>query len=150
MMHISSSTLYLPVLCKCLDYCAGPLAQCIVCADENNYPVAGVIYDGYNGAIIHAHIWIDAERQPIREWYACIFDYPFNRLGVDKIIGQVNSGNEEARKLDEHFGFVLEAEISKYYDDGASLLVYTMTKDQCRVLNSPAWRKLNEKIQRLT
>jgi gamma-glutamylcyclotransferase (GGCT)/AIG2-like uncharacterized protein YtfP len=149
-MHISSNKLYLPFLCKALDYCAGPLATCIVCADEKNYPVAGVIYDGYNGAIIHCHIWIDAEHSPLREWYSCIFDYPFNRIGVTKIIGQVNSNNVEAQKLDEHFGFVKEAEITDYYDDGASLLVYTMTKDQCRVINSPAWRKLNERIAGLT
>jgi gamma-glutamylcyclotransferase (GGCT)/AIG2-like uncharacterized protein YtfP len=146
MMHISSNKLYLPFLSKALDYCAGPLAQCIVCADENNYPVAGVIYDGYNGAIIHAHIWIDAERKPMKEWYSCIFDYPFNRLGVNKVVGQVNSNNTEAIKLDEHFGFELEATVKHYYDDGASLLVYTMSRGQCRILNSPAWQKLNEKI----
>lgn len=149
MMHISSSATYLPFLCKALEYTGSPLAQCIVCADENNYPVAGVIFDGYNGAIIHAHIWVDAERTPLREWYSCIFDYPFNRIGVRKIIGQVNSNNIEAQKLDEHFGFVLEATVTDYYDDGASLLVYTLTREQCRVLNSSAWRKVNEHIARL-
>lgn len=144
---LSTSTTYLPFLCKALEFTPTALAQCIVCVDaETHYPVAGVIYDGFNGAMIHAHIWVDAERKPSREWFAAIFDYPFNRCGVRKIVGQVNSHNEEAKRLDEHFGFVLEAEIKDYYDTGASLLVYTMTREQCRVLNSPAWRKVNQLI----
>jgi len=148
-MNLSNSTSYLPFLCKALQYTPTPLAQCIVCCDDETYaPIAGVIYDGYNGATIHAHIWVDAGRSPMREWYAAIFDYPFNVCGVTKIIGQVKSGNEEARRLDEHFGFVLEAEITQYYESGDSLLVYTMTREQCRVLNSPVWAKARQRIRR--
>lgn len=143
MMVISCNRMYMPFLAKALQYTPSQLAECILCLDgESGMPVAGVIYDGYNGAIIHAHIWVDAERKPCREWWAAIFDYPFNRVKVHKIIGQVNSGNDEARKLDEHFGFVLEATIANYYDDGNDLMVYTMTRDQCRVLNSKAWAKV--------
>lgn len=147
MRSITFSTTYLPFLSKALDFTPTCLAQCIVCAEWDGYPVAGVIYDGYNGSIIHAHIWVDADKMPLREWFAMIFDYPFSQLGVTKIIGQVKSSNAEARKLDENFGFTLEAEIKDYYDDGSSLLVYTMTKEQCRVLNSPAWLKVLNKIK---
>lgn len=147
---ISTSTTYLPFLCRALEFTPTALAQCIVCVDAiTGHPVAGVIYDGYNGAIIHAHIWVDAERKPSRDWFGAIFDFPFNRCMATKIIGQVNSTNLEARRLDEHFGFVLEAEIKDYYDTGASLLVYTMTREQCRVLNSPAWGKVNERVSRV-
>lgn len=149
MMHISSNPLYMTFLCKALNYCASPNAVCIVCANEENYPVAGVIYDGYNGSIIHCHIWVDADKTPSREWFAAIFDYPFNRVGVNKIIGQVSSKNIEARKLDEHFGFVLEATVGGYFDDGADLMVYTLTKDQCRVLNSKAWSGVVAGLKRL-
>lgn len=147
-MQLTSSTTYIPFLCKALQYTATSVAQCIVCADDDGMPVAGVVYDSFNGATVHAHIWVDAERRPCREWYSAIFDYPFNRLGVRKIIGQVNSGNGDARKLDEHFGFVLEAEIKDYYEEGTSLLVYTLTKEQCRILNAPGWRKVNQQIAR--
>lgn len=144
---IISSPTYLPVLCRCMDYSPTALAQCIVCADAKTLaPIAGVIYDGYNGAIIHAHIWMDAERTPSREWFAAIFDYPFNRCGVKKVIGQVCSDNKEAQKLDEHFGFVLEAKIDDYYPSGASLLVYTLTREQCRVLNSKAWANVTKRV----
>lgn len=142
---ITSSPNYMPLLCRALDYTPTALATCIVCADaETLAPVAGVVYDGYNGAIIHAHIWIGGK--PSREWMAAIFDYPFNRCEVNKIIGQVCSDNLDAIRLDEHFGFVREAEVENYYPSGASLLVYTMTKEQCRVLTSTAWRKVNNRV----
>lgn len=146
---ISSDPKYMQFLGRALDYTPSALAQCIMCIDlKTGYPVAGVIFDGYNEAIIHAHIWCDAERRPSREWMAAIFDYPFNRLQVHKIIGQVNSFNYEAIKLDEHFGFVLEATVTEYYDSGADLLVYTMKREQCRILNSPLWKRTKEKVER--
>lgn len=146
---ISSDTRYLPFICRALQYVPTALAQCIMCVDaQTGYPVAGVVYDNFNGATIHAHIWVDAERKPSRAWMAAIFDYPFNRLGVGKIIGQVNSFNYEAIKLDEHFGFVKEAEVKEYFDTGASLIVYSMKKHQCRVLNSKRWSKTVELVAR--
>lgn len=147
MKVITTSHTYMPFLCRMLDYAASAQAVCVVSAiADTGKPLAGVIFDSYNGATIHAHIWIDAELKPHREWYSAIFDYPFRQLEVVKIIGQVSSNNLEARKLDENFGFVLEAEIKDYYDDGASLMVYTMTKDQCRVLNSPRWSRVRKSI----
>lgn len=147
---LSCSTTYLPFLSRALEYVPSSMAQCVVCADaETHAPVAGVVYDCYNGAIIHAHIWMDAERRPSREWYVSIFDYPFNLLRVNKIIGQVSSSNMEARRLDEHFGFKLEAEISDYYADGSSLMVYTMNRDQCRVLSSSRWGSVVNRLKRV-
>lgn len=149
-MFIVCDTTYLPFIAKAVGCQISPLGQCIMCVDEKTRaPIAGVAYDGYNGAIIHAHIWVDAERRPSPEWLAAIFDYPFNRLQVHKIVGQVNSGNMEARKLDEHFGFVLEATVKEFYDDGNDLLVYTMRRDQCRVLTSRRWASVMERISRI-
>lgn len=146
-MQISCSPLLLPFLCKAVEYTPTPAAQVIACVDDGGRPVAGVIYDGFNGSIVMCHIWVDAERKPCREWFAAIFDYPFNHLGVTKIVGQVRSSNIEARMLDQHFGFVKEATISDYYPGGDSLLVYTLTKDQCRILSSPSWKRVVDKVR---
>ena len=148
-MKIASSSIYLPFMAKAVDYQPSPLAQCIMCVEEDGRPVAGVLFDFYNGATIHAHIWIDPERMPTREWFCAIFDYPFHRLKIKKIVGQVKSSNDSALELDKHFGFVKEAEITDYYDDGSSLLVYTMTYEQCRILNSPAWSKVRAVVARM-
>jgi hypothetical protein len=147
MKMLDCSTLYLPYFCKLLDYAPTNMAQCISCVDEDG-PIAGVIYDGYNTKTISAHICVVQGKIPSRAWYGAIFDYPFNRLGVNKILGQVASNNVRARELDEHFGFVQEGVIKDYSVDG-DLILYTMTKDQCRVLNSPRWNKTNELIRRV-
>lgn len=145
MKQIDCSTLQLPFLCKQLNYMPTPYAQ-VICCIEDGRPIAGVVYDGYNGAIISAHIWIDDEARPSKEWYAAIFDYPFNRLGIYKIIGQVNSNNVDAVRLDTHLGFILEAKIEGYYDDRGDLLIFSMVKEQCRVLNSKAWARVAQRV----
>lgn len=148
MNHIDCSSLYLPFLSRALGYVPTCLAQCITCADGTGKPVAGVIYDGYNEVTISAHIWLDAEHRACKEWYVAIFDYPFNRLGIKKLVGQVNSTNVEAIKLDEHFGFVEEARVKDYSHEG-DLIIYTMTREQCIILNSPKWFKIVERIGRV-
>ena len=145
MKIIDCSTLYLPLLCKVLNYMPTPYAQVIACV-EDGICIAGVVFDGYNGGTIGAHIWVDDGKRPSKDWFGAIFDYPFNRLQVNKIIGQVKGSNDEARKLDEHFGFVKEAEITQYYDDEDSLIIYTMRKDQCRILNSPLWGRTASRV----
>jgi hypothetical protein len=147
MKALDCSTLFIPMLCRELDYICTSAAQCITCIDDDGL-VSGVVYDNYNGRSIAAHICILEGKVPSREWYAAIFDYPFNRLGVHKILGQVVGENTKARMLDEHFGFHLEGVIEDYSPNG-DLLLYTMTKAQCRVLNSPRWSKINETIRRV-
>lgn len=147
MKFVDCTTLYLPQICRELGYLPSPFAQCISCVEDGKL-VAGVVYDGYNGSSISAHIWVRDNHTPSREWFAAIFDYPFNRLGVIKIVGQVNSSLQRARKLDEHFGFHLEATVKDFFT-GGDLLVYTMTKDQCHVLSSPLWSKSVDKVRRV-
>lgn len=147
MKAIDCSTLYLPFLCKALNYYPTRLAQCIVCVEDGK-PIAGAIYDCYNQLSITAHIWTDPENVPMREWYAAIFDYPFNRLGVKQIVGQVAGNNVEAQKLDEHFGFVEAGRIKEYSEDG-DLILYVMTRENCTILNSERWAKVVEIVKRV-
>jgi hypothetical protein len=65
-------------------------------------------------------------------WYC--FHYPFEELKVHKILGLVESDNLEAQKLDEHLGFTLEATLKSAAPKG-DLLIYSMTRDQCKWLN---------------
>lgn len=146
MKTINCSPLYIPYLTKMIGCMASPHAQCIVCVEDER-AIAGVLYDGFNGASIMAHIWVDVDKKPSREWFAAIFDYPFNRLGVVKIVGQVKSTNEEALRLDRHLGFVHEATIADYYED-ADLLLLTMKADQCRILTSKVWVSVVERVKR--
>lgn len=95
--------------------------------------VAGVVYEGFNGASIKTHIAIDDKTYLTKDFILTIFSYPFDQLGVHKLIGVVDSSNSEALALNKKLGFVQEGVL-----EGASLtgdlILMTMTKPQCRWL----------------
>ena len=62
------------------------------------------------------------------------FDYPFNKLGVSVILGQVCADNESALRLNRHLGFKVVAEIPYAHMDG-DLVIMAMRKEDCRWLD---------------
>lgn len=93
--------------------------------------VAGTLYDYYNGASVVASIAIAG---PItRRWLWAIFHYPFVHLGVNVILGMVAEGNAKSRHLCDRLGFSLATSIP-HADPSGAMLLYTMTKDNCRFL----------------
>lgn len=143
---ISTSTSYLPFLARAVGYTPSFNAQCVVCTEQDGTPIAGAMYDYYNGHVIQSHVWVSPEVAPSREWYFAACDYPYRQLGVRKVVAQIRSDNEEAVKHAKHIGYVLEAEVSDYFGEGISLRVYTMTKEQCIICTSPRWAKVRERV----
>jgi len=93
--------------------------------------VAGVMYEEFTEASIHATIVVE---EPMTKGFVHkIFDYPFNQLGVDKIIVQANTSNAESVNLAKRLGFTEEGMIKGAYLDGDRIIL-TMTKDECRWL----------------
>lgn len=95
--------------------------------------VAGVIFDHYNRASLAMHVageghWFS------REFARRCFEHAFEGLKVKKVLGFVPEGNLKARKFDEHLGFKEETRIKDATRDG-DLIIYSMTKDECRWLN---------------
>jgi RimJ/RimL family protein N-acetyltransferase len=95
--------------------------------------VAGVTYEHYNGRTIAMHVAGEGSDWMTREFLTAAFRYPFEQLRVHKIIGLVDSTNKEARRLDEHLGFRMEARVKDAAPKG-DLLIYTMTRAECRFL----------------
>jgi hypothetical protein len=62
------------------------------------------------------------------------FDYPFNKIGVSVILGQVCADNESALKLNRHLGFKVVAEIPDAHMDG-DLVIMAMRREDCRFLD---------------
>ena len=91
---------------------------------------AGVICDEFNGTSICMHIAADFLSKRFLQF---CFNYAFNQLKVKKVIGTVWEDNLKARILDERLGFILETRIKDSTPNG-DLLIYTMTKSQCRWL----------------
>jgi len=113
-------------------------SSCIGLLDKDGQLVAGVWYEAYNKVSIMAHIAIQGKIN--KEFLFTIFDYPFVQLGVNKIIGPVNSNNLDALKLSDNFGFREEARIKDAYPDGDMVLL-TLTKDKCRFLGEKYGKK---------
>lgn len=102
----------------------------------------GVIYTGYTGSMVMMHMagwngWVT------RELTWLCFDYPFNQLGVTKVVGTVRSDNKLTCALDERLGFTLEHEI-EHGIPGGTMRIYSMLRDDCRWLKlRPRYLKPN-------
>lgn len=97
--------------------------------------VAGTLYEGFSGT----NVWVHLGGLPGRQWMTrdylrYCFYYPFVEMGVRRLSGYVNAGNHEARRLNEHFGYQVEATLSGAAPDGDDVLIYAMWRDQCRFL----------------
>jgi len=95
--------------------------------------VAGVMYEEFTEASIHATIVVEAPL--VREFLYKIFDYPFNQIGVAKIIVQANTSNVESVNLAKRLGFTEEGCIKGAYLDGDRIIL-TMTRNECKWLES--------------
>ena len=101
--------------------------------------LGGVIYDGFTGGCVFMHqagfhkSWLGGNMLWI------VFDYPFRRLGVNKVAGTINSKNKVLLEFNLKMGFREEARIKDAYPDG-DMIVMTMSREECR------WLKLKPKL----
>lgn len=109
--------------------------QCYGVEDEEGRLIAGVAFDNYNVAAIQIHVAaLPGKNWVTKDLLARVFSYPFEQLGVKKLIGLVGSTNADALRFDLALGFRIEATLKDAYPDG-DLVLLTMTREQCRWLN---------------
>lgn len=99
------------------------ISQCIGQLDSNGNVVAGVVFEGYNGATMKSHIAVEAGHSLNRQMLWAIGRYAFEEMKVKKLIGIVDSTNEKALKLDKKFGFVEECRIAGGTPDGDMVIL---------------------------
>lgn len=98
--------------------------------------VAGVLYEGFNGRNVWMHVAAEpGGRWMTREFLRYAFHYPFNEMGVERVSGYVEASNEQARRFDEHLGFVEEARLEGAASDGGDVILYRMWKKDCRYVS---------------
>jgi RimJ/RimL family protein N-acetyltransferase len=103
--------------------------------EEDGKLIAGVVYNMYTEAGICMHVAADpGKRWMTRDFLYRAFAYPFIQLGCNRVTGLVRVDNIEARRFDEHLGFVQEGVIRKGATDGTDLILYGMLKEECRWL----------------
>jgi hypothetical protein len=111
--------------------------QCISRITGDGQFLGGTIYTGFNGAVIWCHVaGIEGWTSPELLWVS--FDYPFMQLKVNQILATVSSKNEKMVDLIQRLGF---KKIHTIKDGvvGGSLILYSMSKNQCR------WLKLRSR-----
>lgn len=113
-------------------------SQCIG-LERDGELVAGVLFEGFNGNSIRMHVASDGTKKWMtREFLAVAFAYPFLQLKVKKILGLVDSMNENALSFDRALGFKTEHVIEDAGKTG-SLVILSMSRDDCR------WLRLGER-----
>ena len=111
-----------------------PLAACAnmssIGLERDGELVAGVIYEGYNGYNVWMHVAIAGRITLPSPRYA--FHYPFIELGCRRVSGRVEASNTKSRRFSEHLGFKQEAVLRGAASDGGDVILYRMTREECR------------------
>lgn len=103
--------------------------------ERDGQVIASAIYEGFNGANIWVHLAAADGRSWLnRTFLRAGFAYPFAVCGVQKLWGWVDASNVDARRFDEHCGFVQQAVLPGAASDGGDVIVYGMTRAECRFL----------------
>jgi len=101
--------------------------------------VAGVWYEDYNQRSVTAHIAIEGHMS--RDFLFSIFDYPFNQMGVSKIVCPVLEDNEESLNLVQKFGFTESARLKDIHPAG-DMIFYVMGKENCKYIGERYGQRL--------
>lgn len=120
-------------VCARLGSSFNPDLNTAIGLERDGQLIGGVVFDNFLGRSICIHVAADGGFWLTRDFLHAAFSYPFDQLGVSKLIGPVDSDNFEARRFDEHLGFIPEAVIKDAGRHG-DLILYSMTRQQCRFL----------------
>lgn len=107
--------------------------NCVARFNDEGRLLAGVFYTDFNIVSIQVHVAGFAPNWMDRSLLWVSVDWPYNKLGVNKMIAPVHASNEASLAFCHHFGFTVEARIRDVFPDG-DLLVLSLYKSDCRFL----------------
>jgi hypothetical protein len=93
-------------------------------------------FDGFVGKVCQIHVVNFSKKYTPRKLLFAVFDYAFNKTGVETLLGMVNSLNTDAMKYDQNLGFKEVHRFEKMHDDGGDLVIFEMKKADCRFIRS--------------
>lgn len=99
---------------------------------HDDYVVAGIVFERYNGVHVEASIAVDHMGWANKETMRRIFSYPFNQLDCKAVSVTVPSSNIKSLNLATKMGFEPEAYVKFAAHDGSSLVVLKMFRDNCK------------------
>jgi len=89
-------------------------------------------YTAFIGKTCQMHVVNLKGNATPRQLLFAAFDYPFNYMGIDKVLGVVNSKNEHAMKYDQKLGFKEVQRFEGLHDDGGDIVLFAMDKADCK------------------
>ena len=91
-------------------------------------------FTAFVGKTCQIHVVNFNKKYTPRKLLWATFDYPFRQLGLESLIGIVNSNNEQAMKYDQNLGFKEVHRFKGLHDDGGDIVVFELKKDECRFI----------------
>lgn len=91
-------------------------------------------FTAFVGKTCQIHVVNFNKKYTPRKLLWATFDYPFRQLGLESLIGIVNSNNEQAMKYDQNLGFKEVHRFAGLHDDGGDIVVFELKKDECRFI----------------
>jgi len=101
---------------------------------EEKKLAVGVAFNGFMGNLCQIHVamaenYSYTPKEMLRE----VFQFAFDGMKRELLIGVVSSLNKKAMKFDKHLGFVEHSRFKKaLYNKTADLIILTMTPEQCK------------------
>ena len=95
-------------------------------------------FTNFIGKTCQIHVVNFNKKYTPRKLLWATFDYPFRQLGLESLIGIVNSNNEQAMKYDQNLGFKEVHRFVGLHDNGGDIVIFEMKKDECRFVKELA------------
>lgn len=94
-----------------------------------------VCFNTFIGSTCQMHIALKGELSFVpTDLPGVVYNLAFNDLGLKKLLGVVNSKNEKAMAMNARLGYIEEHRMQGLHDDGGDIVIFSMTKEQCRFL----------------
>ncbi|CAB5223184.1 hypothetical protein UFOVP381_5 [uncultured Caudovirales phage] len=107
--------------------------QALLWVNTDKQEVEWVVgYTGFVGKTCQMHVVNLGTRRTPRKLLWAAFDYPFNQVGVEAVLGIVNSNNDSAIRFDKHLGFKEVMRLDGLHDGGGDIVIFRMNRDECR------------------
>ena len=93
-------------------------------------------FDGFVGKTCQIHVVNRKKKYTPRALLKAVFEYPFEKIGIEILLGVVNSKNLEAMKYDQNLGFKEVNRFEGMHEDGGDIVLFAMKKEDCRFIRS--------------
>ena len=93
-------------------------------------------FDSFIGKTCQIHVVNRKKKYTPRALLKAVFEYPFEKIGIEILLGVVNSKNVEAMKYDQNLGFKEVNRFEGMHEDGGDIVLFAMKKEDCRFIRS--------------